>query len=99
MAEGQGQQKNRQDDHQRKADNAQLLGVFAANHEDEFAHQVVCDNQGVADYVASAYSLHDKIKLIAYGGDHVCASSGLNSSPLDKEFALSICRVEPENNV
>ncbi len=67
-----------------------------------FAHEVVCDNQVVLDYVKSTY--HKNAQLIAYGGDHV------KYTPIKKEtiqkypslalpYAFKVARVEPENNI
>lgn len=63
-----------------------------------FSHNVVADNQAIADYV------HDRYKqpctVIAYGGDHALEfppDPDLALSLPDK-YALALCRIEPENN-
>ena len=69
-----------------------------------FADVVVADNKGIQDYVTETY--HKESALIAYGGDHVerevsvdaqdevLADYGVKSD----DFAISVCRIEPENN-
>lgn len=69
-----------------------------------YADVVVADNQGIKDYVTETY--HKESALIAYGGDHV-----ERDVPIQKQmevlkkygvesgdFAISVCRIEPENN-
>ncbi len=69
-----------------------------------FADVTVVDNKGIQDYVTETYGKPST--LIAYGGDHVTRHMteerqeellqkyGLRSGG----YALSICRIEPENN-
>lgn len=69
-----------------------------------YADIVVADNKGIQDYVTETY--HKDSALIAYGGDHalrevaeerqaeILAIYGL----LGKEYAVTVCRIEPENN-
>jgi glycosyltransferase involved in cell wall biosynthesis len=62
---------------------------------------VIADNQAIADHVQSAYGKPSV--LIAYGGDHV-VSRGARLAPPEtrfasKEYFLTICRIEPENNL
>lgn len=65
---------------------------------------VITDNKVIQRYVEEKYGKSSE--LIAYGGDHVLRnvseekqSSILNEYMLDKKgYALSICRIEPENN-
>ena len=64
-----------------------------------FSHQVVADNQAIADYVEQTY---DKAcEVIAYGGDHALASEPDPAAVvgLPPRYALALCRIEPENNV
>lgn len=68
------------------------------------AHCVIADNKGIADYVVAQYGITPH--TIAYGGDHVIRSvtqskitQTLNTYGVKcKDFSLSICRIEPENN-
>lgn len=61
-----------------------------------FSDVVISDNQAIADYVSSEYGVNSAV--IAYGGDH--AVSVDHTAPIIKEdFYLSLCRIEPENNV
>lgn len=65
---------------------------------------VITDNKGVQDYVRQEYG--KEVELIAYGGDQVLVEMGademqrrLASHNLENgEYALAICRIEPENN-
>lgn len=69
-----------------------------------YADIVVGDNQGIIDYVRDTYG--KAAVLIAYGGDQVIrdvdcdvAASVLGSYGLAKQsYAVSLCRIEPENN-
>ena len=68
------------------------------------ADVTVVDNKGIQDYVTETY--HKSSTLIAYGGDHVKReiteerqTEILQKYGLTKYgYALSICRIEPENN-
>lgn len=64
-----------------------------------FSHEVIADNQAIADYVWDTYlrGCH----VIAYGGDHALHHAGEANAPgeLPDRFALALCRIEPENNV
>ena len=62
---------------------------------------VIADNQGIVEYIARKYKL--KAELIEYGADHAgyVDSELLRSSFsfASKPYAISVCRIEPENNV
>lgn len=60
----------------------------------KFSHVVVSDNQAISDYVKSSY--RKEAITIAYGGDH--AIPRRLTVEIDDYF-LSVCRIEPENNV
>ncbi|MAY64099.1 MAG: glycosyl transferase [Rhizobiales bacterium] len=66
-----------------------------------FSHEIVADNQGIADHLRQAYGV--VADVIAYGGDHAVAGAAAASGPgavsLPAGYALSLCRIEPENNV
>lgn len=69
-----------------------------------FADVVIADNKGIQDYVTQTYGKSSV--LISYGGDHAkrslapdfvadtLKSYGLTS----REYAITVCRIEPENN-
>ena len=59
-----------------------------------FSDQIISDNYAITEYVKEFYN--KKAVTIAYGGDHALTSD-IQNSP--KDYFLSICRVEPENNV
>lgn len=69
-----------------------------------YADVVVADNKGIQDYVSEIY--HRPSTLISYGGDHVKRNltpeyidSVLSKYGLtDKDYAIAVCRIEPENN-
>lgn len=58
------------------------------------SHCVISDNQAIAEYVLNEYGLQST--MIAYGGDHGIVGETLTA---EGDYALSICRIEPENNV
>ena len=69
-----------------------------------YADVVIADNKGIQDYVSENYRKDSA--LIAYGGDHVereishekqaeiLRQYGVSSD----DYAISVCRIEPENN-
>jgi glycosyltransferase involved in cell wall biosynthesis len=63
------------------------------------SHEVVADNDAIADYVRLNYGKAPHV--IAYGGDHavqVQAAAMPTGLPADG-YAFAVCRIEPENNV
>lgn len=65
-----------------------------------FSHEIIADNQGIADYLKETYSI--QARVIAYGGDHAVKTIGeeyIEASQLPGEYVLALCRIEPENNV
>lgn len=71
----------------------------------KYADTIIADNMGIKEYVRNTYD-KDAV-MIAYGGDHALMEVSedkekeiLNQFGFKKgEYALSICRIEPENNV
>lgn len=59
-----------------------------------FAHKIIYDNQGLQNYILKPFS--SKASLIAYSGDHVNISS---KGGVERGSGLTICRIEPENNI
>ncbi|MFY9260090.1 MAG: DUF1972 domain-containing protein [Gallionella sp.] len=64
-----------------------------------FSDEVIADNGAIADYVQESYGV--KAHVIAYGGDHALAANAASVAEyaLPEEFAFSVCRIEPENNI
>lgn len=65
-----------------------------------FSHDVIADNQGIADHLQETYGV--KAEVIAYGGDHALDAENEQPIPapnLPQDYALALCRIEPENNV
>jgi glycosyltransferase involved in cell wall biosynthesis len=68
------------------------------------ADVIVADNRGIWNYVKDTY--HQEATLIAYGGDHVLRNVSerhqleilKKHSVLSGQYAITICRIEPENN-
>ncbi len=68
------------------------------------ADVVVADNQAIVDYIGERFA--DKTVLIAYGSDHVVREVSaekeaeiLESYSLNaNNYAMTVCRIEPENN-
>lgn len=65
----------------------------------KFSHKVIADNEAISDYVFQTY--FRDAEVIAYGGDHALdVVAALNAFPeLPNDYALALCRIEPENNV
>ena len=77
-----------------------------------YSDLVIADNQGIVDYIKKNYSKVNtkKIKLISYGGDHMTQNKKVKKISIlnfnnekiyieEKSYFLSICRIEPENNI
>jgi len=70
----------------------------------KYADVIVADNKGIQNYVTKTY--HKESALIAYGGDHVerQVPEDVQEKVLkgygveDNRYAISVCRIEPENN-
>ena len=70
----------------------------------KYADVIISDNKGIQDYVKEEYG-KDSV-LIAYGGDHAVRSIDpqfeaevLERFGLERDgYAVSVCRIEPENN-
>lgn len=65
----------------------------------KWSHAVVADNAEIGKHIKIHYGIESSV--IPYGGDHVLATPACNAAELDlpSRYALSICRIEPENNV
>ena len=67
----------------------------------KFADYVICDNEGIADYVYKNYKR--QTHCIPYGGDHAKQTSTdyniLKKYSLPKIYAFKVARIEPENNI
>ena len=70
----------------------------------KFADGVVADNRGIQEYITQRYGKEST--LITYGGDHAirCVDDEFRLSVLSSfglasgKYAISVCRIEPENN-
>ncbi|HAJ3618213.1 TPA: glycosyltransferase family 1 protein [Escherichia coli] len=62
----------------------------------KFSDVIIADNQAISDYVKSEYN-KDSI-VIAYGGEHAVINDAVISDE-KSDYYLSLCRIEPENNV
>jgi glycosyltransferase involved in cell wall biosynthesis len=75
---------------------------FSENMAVKYADVVISDNKVIQDYVFSEYGKASE--LIAYGADHVqklpLSNDILKKYPfLNKKYAFTVCRIEPENNL
>jgi glycosyltransferase involved in cell wall biosynthesis len=64
-----------------------------------WSHEVIADNEAVAEYLREAYGRDSRV--VPYGGDHAVAvdAVAVDEYALPEAYAVSVCRVEPENNV
>lgn len=63
-----------------------------------FSHQIITDNQAITEYVKHSYGVNSHV--IAYGGDHALTLGvEVDEHSLPENYAFSVCRIEPENNV
>jgi glycosyltransferase involved in cell wall biosynthesis len=60
----------------------------------KFAHKVIYDNAALESYLSK--SARSKSREIAYSGDHVMR---FPSASRIADSALTVCRIEPENNI
>ncbi len=68
----------------------------------KYSHIDISDNEAIQDYTAMRYGTLSRI--IEYGADHTLkvspSESDLNEFPfLKNNYAVKVCRIEPENNV
>ena len=62
------------------------------------SHHVIADNQGIQDYLEEAYACSSTV--ITYGGDHALKGKAVDLPfAVPDRYAISVCRIEPENNV
>lgn len=59
-----------------------------------YSDTVIADNSAIAEHVKETYGV--EAEVIAYGGDHAIVGEISNESD---QYALALCRIEPENNV
>lgn len=84
---------------------ARLLLRLSERMAVKYSDVIVGDNKGITDYVAATYKIASaqRIELIAYGGDHARAvrdDSLFEKHPFCRgPYAVTVCRIEPENNV
>lgn len=67
----------------------------------KYSDIVIGDNKGITDYIKETYK--KEAVLIAYGGDHVGKiddNSLYEKYPFCKNpYSVTVCRIEPENNI
>lgn len=85
---------------------AKRLLKFSEKMAVHYSDIVIGDNKGITDYINAEYKKEVKnkrVELIAYGGDHVLPvkdDSLFEKYPFCKNpYAVTVCRIEPENNV
>lgn len=80
---------------------AKFLLHYSEKQAVKYSDVVVGDNKGITDYVKDAYN-KDAL-LIAYGGDHVVKiqdkSLYLKYPFCKNNYSVTVCRIEPENNI
>jgi glycosyltransferase involved in cell wall biosynthesis len=59
----------------------------------QYSNAIIADNQAIVNYVSVTY--RKKSSLLTYGADH----HKYEPSHLTEDYAFSVCRIEPENNV
>ena len=78
---------------------AKLFLRFSERVAVRFSDVVIADNLEIERYLREQY--RGQFSVIAYGGDHAIAAEACTECPLDlpERYGLTICRIEPENNV
>lgn len=64
-----------------------------------FSSLVIADNDVIRDYLSSTYGV--TAEVIPYGGEHALSveAKPLEDLRLPRSYGLTICRIEPENNI
>lgn len=85
---------------------AKWLLHFSEKQAVKYSDVVIGDNKGITDYIHEAYAkvaANKQVELIAYGGDHavkVVDDDFCKKYPFMKNpYAVTVCRIEPENNI
>ncbi len=85
---------------------AKKLLKFSEKMAVKYSDIVIGDNKGITDYVKTEYSKmlkNKRVELIAYGGDQVSRvkdDSLYEKYPFCREpYSVTVCRIEPENNI
>jgi len=60
----------------------------------KFSDVIIGDNQKIVEYINERYKKESI--LIEYGGDHVVHNENKKN---DEFYAITVCRIEPENNI
>ncbi len=78
---------------------AKLYLRYAERAAVKASHVVIADNQAIADYLLQTYGC--EAVVLSYGGDHALEAAGAvgEGGKLPANYALGLCRIEPENNV
>ena len=63
------------------------------------SHGIIFDNTGIYEYFKDNYPPKQSSACIAYGGDQCLGLEPLTVKLPFSKYALSICRIEPENNI
>lgn len=63
----------------------------------KYSDYIICDNEAISSYVNGKYNKESI--TIAYGGDHAISGCEIYNDHKDDSYCLSICRIEPENNI
>jgi len=69
----------------------------------KFSHIDISDNESIQDYTSVRYKTISRV--IEYGADHtrinpILSAENIRKYPfLNEEYAVKVCRIEPENNV
>lgn len=78
---------------------AKLLLLISEKTAMIFSDTIIGDNFGIIHYIDEKYSR--SAELIEYGADHVFIPKDKGSSFafLNRQYAVTVCRIEPENNI
>lgn len=65
----------------------------------KFSRAVIADNDFIVKHIEESYDV--SCSMIPYGGDHTLATANApyQGDVLPDNYALTICRIEPENNI
>lgn len=63
----------------------------------KYSDVIISDNEAIRNYVFNEYGVESEV--IGYGGDHAINITKDKNHEIDMDYYLSLCRIEPENNV
>ena len=82
---------------------AKLILKISENMAIRYSDIIIADNNAILNYIELNYKqYYKKARLIEYGSDHLIVNNSnidSNYNLKNKKYAITVCRIEPENNI